>query len=102
MSDQSTSPQVVQPQENQKITQTAPEQQNEQQQPEITLNVDQNTHMMIAIQDYDRKIADAEATVANLKKEKANFIYETNVNFLINQAKQEQESKNEINESSQE
>lgn len=97
MSDQSTSPQTVEPQENQ--TQTVSE--NEQQQPEMTLNVDQNTHMMIAIQDYDRKIADAEAAVANLKKEKANFIYETNVNFLINQAKQEQEGKNEVNESSQ-
>lgn len=96
MSDQSTSPQTVEPQENQ--TQTVSE--NEQQ-PEMTLNVDQNTHMMIAIQDYDRKIADAEAAVANLKKEKANFIYETNVNFLINQAKQEQEGKNEANESSQ-
>lgn len=61
-----------------------------QQQQDIQINVDQNTHMVIAIQDFDRKIAEAEAVVANLKKDKANYIYETNVKILIAQAQNQQ------------
>lgn len=63
---------------------------NTQQQSDIQINVDQNTHMAIALQDFDRKIAEAEVTVANLKRDKANYIYETNVKILIAQAQNQQ------------
>ncbi len=60
-------------------------------QPEIELNVDPQTHLLVTVQDFDRKIADAKAAVANLESQKASYIYETNVKLLINQAKQQEE-----------
>jgi len=66
-----------------------------QAQPELQINVDPNTHMAIAVQDFDRKIAEAKANVANLEKDRANYIYDTNVKLLINQAQQNQQQNSE-------
>ena len=41
--------------------------------------------------EYDKKITEAEATVYDLKKQRAAFIYDTNVQNLLNQAQKQQQ-----------
>ena len=69
--------------------------------PEIQLNVDPQTHMTITVQDYDRKIAAAEATVANLKKERVDYVYDTNVKILIAQAEQQKKEQETAEDTSE-
>ena len=59
--------------------------------PEIQLNVDPAVAMNLTVQEFDKKIAEAEAVVADLKKQKAAYIYDTNVQALIAAAKQQQQ-----------
>jgi len=58
--------------------------------PEINLNVDMLTAINLNVMEYDKKIAVAEAVVADLKKKRAAYIYDANVESLISQAKQQQ------------
>lgn len=51
--------------------------------PEVTLNVDPVTAMNLTAQEFDKKIAEAEAVVYDIKKQKAAYIYDTNVRALI-------------------
>jgi hypothetical protein len=54
---------------------------------EIILDVDVATAMVLESQKFDKKIAEAEAVVADLKKQKATYIFETNIQQLIAQKK---------------
>ena len=56
--------------------------------PEVTLNVDPATAMNVTVQEFEKKIAESEANTAELKKQKAAYIYDTNVQLLIAQANQ--------------
>ena len=54
----------------------------------IDIDVDQATATAMKVQEFDKLIAEAEANVAELKKQKATYIYEANVQSLIQQAQQ--------------
>lgn len=69
-----------------KDVQSQPQGQSEQ--PEIQINVEPAVAMNLTVQEFDKRIAEAEANVADLKKQKAAFIYDTNVQALIKQAQQ--------------
>jgi len=56
--------------------------------PPVQLNVDPNTALNITAQEFDKKITEAEAVVADLKKQKAAYIYDTNIQMLLAAAKQ--------------
>jgi len=62
--------------------------------PQIQLNVEPGIAMNLTVQEFDKRIAAVEADVAELKKQKAAYIYDTNVNALIAQAKQQQAAAN--------
>lgn len=47
------------------------------------INVDPATAFNLKLQEFDRKIAEAELAVATLKKEKACFIYDQNVQQIV-------------------
>jgi len=57
----------------------------------MTLNVEPAVAMNITVQEFDKKIAESEANTAELKKQKAAYIYDTNVQLLIAQANQQQQ-----------
>jgi len=59
--------------------------------PEISLNVDPATAMNLTVQEFDKKIAEAEAGVYDLKRQKAAYIYDTNVQALIASAQRQQQ-----------
>ena len=58
-------------------TPAQPEQQGEQ------IEVDQGTAFSLKIQEFDKKIAEAEAAVADLKKQKFAYIYDENVRTVV-------------------
>lgn len=60
--------------------------------PEINLSVDLVTAINLTAMEYDKKITEAEVVVADLKKQKSAYIYDSNVQALINQSKQQQNS----------
>ncbi len=53
----------------------------EQQKQEIS--IDPGTAFNLKLQEFDKKIAEAELAVATLKKEKASFIYDQNVQQIV-------------------
>ncbi|MDD5649593.1 MAG: hypothetical protein PHF86_04135 [Candidatus Nanoarchaeia archaeon] len=55
--------------------------QPEQQKQEIS--IDTGTAFNLKLQEFDKKIAEAELAVATLKKEKASFIYDQNVQQIV-------------------
>lgn len=57
---------------------------------QINIDVDAQTAVAIKVQEFDKLIAEAEENVASLKKQRAAYIYETNVQNLIKQAQQKQ------------
>ena len=57
-------------------------------QPKIQIDVDPTVLMALKTQEFDKKIAEAKVLVAELEKQKASFIYDTNIQMLINQAEQ--------------
>lgn len=58
--------------------------------PEINLNVDAGTALNLTIMEFDKKIGEAEAVVADLKKQRSAYIYDSNVSLLVKQAQQQQ------------
>jgi len=68
--------------------QKTPEQQDEG---GLTVNVDMKTAQALKCQEYDKRIAEAEFAVADLKKQKMSYIFESNVQLLALQAKQQQQ-----------
>jgi len=49
--------------------------------------VDTSTAMLIECQRFDKKIAEAKAVVADLKRQKASYIFDTNIQQLLAQKK---------------
>lgn len=60
----------------------------EQQENGITVNVDPITKLNIQVQEFDKNIAVIEAQLYDLKKQKAEFIYNSNIQLIIDQNKQ--------------
>jgi len=58
---------------------------------EEKIAVDVATAMSIECQRYDKKIAEAEVVVADLKRQKATYIFDTNIQNLL-AAKRAQET----------
>ena len=56
----------------------------------IKIEVDSASAMVLKQQEFDKKIAEAEALVSNLKLQKATFLYETNLQVLVNKHKANQ------------
>lgn len=54
----------------------------------LQIQVDGKTAYSMKLLEYDKNIAEAEAAVANLKKEKVAFIYDTQVQGIAEQYKQ--------------
>jgi len=47
------------------------------------INIDVGTAFALKLQEFDKKIAEAEAIVANLKREKATYVYDQNVQQIV-------------------
>jgi hypothetical protein len=56
----------------------------------IKIEVDPASAMTLKLQEFDKKIAEGEAVVANLKMQKATFLYDTNLQVLINKHRAQQ------------
>lgn len=59
---------------------------NEQEQtqaPEQQISLDANTAFTLKLQEFDKKIAEAECTVSTLKKDRASYIYDQNVQQIV-------------------
>lgn len=59
-------------------------------QPEMQIDVDPGTAMAIKVQEFDKRIAEAEFVVSDLKKQRAEYIYQTNIQVIISQHKAKQ------------
>jgi hypothetical protein len=55
------------------------------QQEPIQVNVDPNVAFNLKLQEFDKLIAESEAQTAEIKRQKATFIYESNVNIILQQ-----------------
>lgn len=62
----------------------------------IDISVDQVTAFNLKVQEFDKNIAEAKAVVADLNKQKATFIYETNVQAIVAKAKQQETSEQTV------
>jgi hypothetical protein len=49
------------------------------------IEVDQATAMTLELQRFDKMIAEGEAHVAELRKQRASLIYDTNVQIILSQ-----------------
>jgi len=47
------------------------------------ISIDAGTAFALKLQEFDKKIAESEAVTANLKKEKASYIYDQNVQQIV-------------------
>jgi len=56
----------------------------------IDVNIDQATAIALKVQEFEKLIAEAELVVYDLKKQKAAYVYDTNIQSLIKQAQQRQ------------
>ena len=54
---------------------------------QIEIQADAPTIFTLKLQEFDKKITEAEALAAEFKKQKAAFVYDSNVQMLINQHK---------------
>lgn len=77
------------PQPEQPVAPPEPAVETSVQPPEVRLNVDPQTALNLTAQEYDKRITEAEAIVAELKKQKAAYIYDTNVKVLLASAQQQ-------------
>jgi hypothetical protein len=58
----------------------------------VIFNVDTMTAMTLEVQKFDKKIAEAEAAVAELKRQKATYIFDTNIQNLYQKNIKESQS----------
>jgi hypothetical protein len=65
----------------------APEAAPEQQQPELQIEIDPAAAIQLKLQEFDKKITESEAAAAEYKRQKAAFIYDSNVQYLVQQHK---------------
>jgi hypothetical protein len=49
----------------------------------IKIDLDPSMAMALQVQQFDKKIAEAEAQVADLKKQRASYIFDTNVQAVL-------------------
>jgi biopolymer transport protein ExbD len=70
-----------------KEEQSAQQAQSQEQQP-LEIEVDAQTAFQIKLQEFDKNIATGEAQVADLKKQKMEYIYNYNVQMITEQHKQ--------------
>lgn len=63
----------------------------------MEIAVDSVTHITIKTQEFDKKIAEAKAVVADLEKQKAIFIYDANVQILVEKANADKLKKEQNN-----
>ena len=61
-----------------------------QQQP-IDLEVEPGVAFTMKLQEFDKRIAEAEAVSADLKRQRATFIYETNLQNLVTRQQQKKD-----------
>jgi hypothetical protein len=73
-----------------------------------SIDVDAGTAFNLKLQEFDKKISEAELVVATLKKEKASYIYDQNVQSIVLAHKQrvvkaqiEEETKKKLAETQQ-
>lgn len=64
------------------------EEQPQEEQKPLEIQVDPKTAYSMKLLEYDKNIAEAKAMVANLEKEKIDFIYNTQVRGITEQYKQ--------------
>lgn len=69
----------------------------EQKETELQIDLDMQTAMTIRLQEFDKKIAEAELAVATLKKDKFAYIYDQNVQQIVT-AHRERTIKSQIEE----
>jgi hypothetical protein len=50
---------------------------------DIKIDVDSATLMTLEVQKFDKKIAEMKAQVADLKRQKAAYIFDTNIQILL-------------------
>ena len=55
-------------------------------QPKIEVTVDAATAFGLRLQEFDKVIAESEAHTADLKKQRAVFVYDTNLNAIMARA----------------
>jgi hypothetical protein len=58
-----------------------------EQQPELQIEIDPAAAIQLKLQEFDKKITESEAAAAEYKRQKAAFIYDSNVQFLVQQHK---------------
>lgn len=56
------------------------------------VNLDAQTFFAIKLQEFDKMIAEAEENVASLKKQKAAYVYDTNVQQILQQQQQQSQA----------
>lgn len=54
-----------------------------QEQPQEQINIDMQTAFSLKLQEFDKKIAEAEFAVADLQKQRATYIYDQNVQQIV-------------------
>ena len=59
------------------------------QQPPIDITVDAATAFGLRVQEFDKVIAEGEARVADLKRQKATYIYDTNLQAVLAKSQQQ-------------
>jgi len=53
----------------------------------VTVNVDANTAFTLKLQEFDKAIGAAKAQAAALEAQKAAYVYDTNLNMIVEQSK---------------
>ena len=85
---------TITPQPAQQTIAIQPEQQPDQpEQKPIEIEVDPQVAFNLKLQEFDKAIATAEAQAADLKRQKAAFIYDRNVQILTEAAQQKEAEK---------
>jgi len=75
-------------QEDQIENQEQVQEENQEQEDIPTIPVDADTEFQLKLQQFDKDIATAEAQAADLKKQKIEYIYNTNINSIVSRHKE--------------
>lgn len=65
-------------------------QQQAESKPQVDVTVDMQTAIAIKVQEFDKKIAEVKAQVASLESQRASYIYEANLDFIVKKSQQKQ------------
>ena len=64
------------------------EEQKQEQKPQLEIQIDNETAFQLKLQEFDKNIATVECQVADLKRQKLEFVYNRNVQMITEQYKQ--------------